>query len=79
MDCKRYNFNKVCGEIAPVIIWCRLDRVEMRRWVTSDVTHQAHGEAKRLLSDVDKDKVRVHVPLQVYPTLLLSLTYRTES
>ena len=39
----------------------RLDKVEMRGWVASDVTRQAHSEAKELLQRIDKDKVsKVH-------------------
>ena len=38
----------------------RLDKVEMRGWVASDVTQQAHDEAKELLQRIDKDKVSVN-------------------
>ena len=47
-----HNNNIMC---CPLIL--RLDAVEMRKWVTSDATHEAHGEAKRLLSGLDKDNV----------------------
>lgn len=44
-----------------MIILCmmvyRLDRVEMRRWVASEVTYTAHDEAKNLLHHIDKDRV----------------------
>lgn len=41
------------------MVLCRLDRVEMRRWVTADMIEAAHSEAKKLLFHVDKDNVSV--------------------
>ena len=51
---------------APCVCVCvcvcgRLDRKEMRRWVTAEITHMAHNEASMLLSQADKDQASLFI------------------